>query len=229
MDALNDLLARVTEFVDSLVALVTDSPLTYLVILLLTALDPIFPLIPGEATVTAAAVLAGQGQLNILWVTLAAGIGAFVGDNAVYWIGRVAGRPLVERVLRGRAGQLDAAERQFERRGGLFILVGRFIPGGRTLSSMSAGALGFSWPRFIAWDLLAAVVWSIQAALPGYIGGVVVADRPWLAMVVGFSLSLLLAGAIAVGQHWWHRRHPPDDVTTDPVDRTVEAPRPTTD
>jgi len=217
MDALSDLLTRMTEVVDSLVALVTDSPLTYLVISLLTALDPVFPLIPGEATVTAAAVLAGQGQLDILWVALAAGIGAFVGDNVVYWIGRVAGRPVIERVLRGRLDRLEAAERQFEKRGGILILVGRFIPGGRTLSSMSAGALGFSWPRFIAWDILAAVIWSIQAALPGYIGGVVVADQPWLAMLVGFSLSLLFAGGIAIGQQWWRRRHAVDvgDAATD--------------
>jgi membrane protein DedA with SNARE-associated domain len=209
MDALNDLLARITEVVDSLVALVTDSPLTYLVIMLLTAVDPILPIIPAEAAVTAAAVLAGQGQLNVVWVMLAAGLGAFLGDNIVYWIGRVAGRPLISRILRGRADQLESAERQFERRGGILIIVGRFVPGGRTLSSMSAGALGFSWPRFLAWDALAAVVWAIQATLPGYIGGVVVADRPWLAMIVGFALSLGLAAAIAVAQHWWLRR---DDV-----------------
>lgn len=213
MDSLNDLLVRFTEVVDSLVAMITDSPVTYLVILLLTALDPMLPIIPAEATVTAAAVLAGQGQLNILWVVLAAGVGAFVGDNIVYWIGRVAGRPLITRVLRGRTDQLAAAEAQFERRGGVFIIVGRFIPGGRTLSSMSAGALGFSWPRFLAWDALAAVVWAIQATLPGYIGGVVVADRPWLAMVVGFALSLILAGTIAIGQHWWQRRHPASDAS----------------
>ena len=54
-------------------------------------------------------------------------------------------------------------------------------------------------------------------------------DRRADLVVVGFSLSLLLAGAIAVGQHWWHRHHPPDELSTDPADRTVEAPRPTTD
>ena len=130
---------------------------------------------------------------------------------------RPTGRPVIERVLRGRLDRLEAAERQFEKRGGILILVGRFIPGGRTLSSMSAGALGFSWPRFIAWDILAAVIWSIQAALPGYIGGVVVADQPWLAMLVGFSLSLLFAGGIAIGQQWWRRRHAVDvgDAATD--------------
>jgi membrane protein DedA with SNARE-associated domain len=229
MDALQELFARVTELVDSVVALITDSPLTYLVLLGLTALDPLLPIIPAEGAVTAAAVLAGQGQLSLAWVVVAAGLGAFLGDNVVYWIGRVAGRPLMERVLRGRIGQLEAAERQFERRGGIFIIVGRFIPGGRTLSSMSAGALGFSWPRFLAWDALAACVWSVQAVLPGYIGGVVVADRPWLAMVVGFALSLALAASIALGQHWWQRRHPETDATEAGTDAGTETPRTATE
>ena len=200
MDALNDLLTWFAQVVDSLVAMVTDSPITYLVILLLAAVDPILPIIPAEAAVTAAAVLAGQGLLTIGWVMLAAGIGAFLGDNVVYWIGRLAGRPVIERVLRGRADQLASAEAQFGRRGGILIIVGRFVPGGRTLTSVSAGALRFSWPRFIAWDALAATIWAVQAALPGFIGGVVVADRPWLAMIVGFR-----ALAAPGGQH----RHRP--------------------
>jgi membrane-associated protein len=216
MDALNDLVTRFAEVVDALVAMVTDSPVTYLVILLLAAADPILPIIPAEAAVTAAAVLAGQGQLTLVWVMLAAGIGAFLGDNIVYWIGRLAGRPVIERVLRGRADQLASAEASFERRGGILIIVGRFVPGGRTLSSVSAGALRFSWPRFIAWDALAATIWAVQATLPGYIGGVVIADRPWLAMVVGFALSLALAGGIALAQHWWQRRHPTATIADQP-------------
>jgi membrane protein DedA with SNARE-associated domain len=221
VDALNESLTRITELADSLLSLVTDSPITYLVLLGLTAVDPMFPILPAEGAVTAAAVLAGQGQLTLAWVVLAAGLGAFLGDNIVYWIGRVAGRPVISRVLRGQVDRLEAAERQFERHGGIFIIVGRFIPGGRTLSSMSAGALGFSWPRFIAWDALAACVWAAQAVLPGYIGGVLVSDRPWLAMVVGFTLSLTLAAVIALGQRWWQRRGQSSDATAldlaDPV------------
>ena len=70
----------------------------------MAAIDVVLPVLPAEATVTAAAVLAGQGTLNIVWVMVAAGLGAFVGDNIAYWIGRAAGRPLVEKVL-DTAGQ----------------------------------------------------------------------------------------------------------------------------
>ena len=166
----------------------------------MAAVDVLAPIVPAEATVTAAAVLAGQGTLNVLWVMVAAGLGAFVGDNVAYWIGRAAGRPLVERVLRGNTRQLEAVGEQFHRRGGTFIIIGRFVPGGRTAVAIGAGVLHFRWLRFVAYDAVAAVIWAFQAALPGFIGGVLIQDQPWLAMVFGFGLSVLLAGGIAIIQ-----------------------------
>ncbi len=200
MDRLLDLLAQLTELIDSLTALVTDSPVTYLVIFAMAAIDVIVPIIPAEATVTAAAVLAGQGQLNIVWVMIAAGLGAFVGDNVAYWIGRAAGRPLVEKVLRGNTAQLEVVQEQFDRRGGVFVIIGRFVPGGRTAVAIGAGVLDFSWPQFLAYDAVAAIIWALQAALPGFIGGSLIQDQPWLAMLIGFALSAVLAGAIALYQ-----------------------------
>jgi membrane-associated protein len=202
METILDLLGRVAELIDSLTALVTDSPLTYVLILAMAAIDVILPVIPAEATVTAAAVLAGQGQLNVVWIMVAAGLGAFVGDNVAYWIGRAAGRPLVQRVLRGNTAQLDVVQEQFDRRGGIFVIIGRFIPGGRTAVAVGAGVLHFSWPQFLLYDAAAAVIWSLQAALPGFIGGALIQDRPWLAMVIGFALSALLAASIYLLQRW---------------------------
>ena len=202
MNQIIDLFTRLTEWLDALLALVTDSPITYVAIFVMAALDVIVPIIPAEATVTAAAVLAGQGQLNIVWIMIAAGLGAFLGDNVAYWIGRAAGRPLVEKVLRGNTAQLDVVQEQFDRRGGIFIIIGRFIPGGRTAVAIGAGVLHFSWPRFILYDGIAAIVWAFQAALPGFVGGALIQDRPWLAMLIGFGLSALLAAGMYLFQRW---------------------------
>ena len=205
MDQLVDLFNSLTAFVDSLSQLVTDSPVTYLVIFVLAAFDVIFPLLPAEATVTAAAVLAGQGRLSIALIMVAAAAGAFIGDNVAYWIGRSAGRPLVTRLLRGNLDRLASVEEQFQRRGGVFVIIGRFIPGGRTATAIGAGVLHFSWPKFVVYDAAAAIVWSIQAALPGFIGGRVISDRPWLAILFGFVLSALLAVSIYLVQRWYYR------------------------
>ena len=218
MEFLTEILTWATGLIDSLAALVTDSPITYLIILAMAALDVIIPIIPAEATVTAAAVLAGQGKLNIVWVMVAAGLGAFIGDNIAYLIGRAAGRPLVEKVLRGNTEQLDKVQEQFDKRGGIFIIIGRFVPGGRTAVAVGAGILHFNWVQFIIYDAIAAVIWAFQAAIPGFIGGSLIQDRPWLAMIFGFALSALMAGGIALFQRWWDRRkHVPVEVPIQPA------------
>jgi membrane protein DedA with SNARE-associated domain len=207
MQQLNEIFTWATGLIDSLTQLVTDSPITYLIIFALTAVDVLLPIVPAEATVTASAVLAGQGTLNIAWVMIAAGLGAFIGDNIAYWLGRAAGRPVVRRILRGDTSQLDRVEEQFDRRGGLFIVVGRFIPGGRTVVAIGAGVLQFSWLQFLVYDALAATIWAFQAAIPGFIGGSLASDKPWLAMIFGFVLSGTLALGIALTQRWWESRH----------------------
>jgi membrane protein DedA with SNARE-associated domain len=218
MELLTEILAWATSLIDSLAALVTDSPITYVIILAMAAIDVVLPIIPAEATVTAAAVLAGQGKLNLVWVMLAAGLGAFIGDNIAYWIGRAAGRPLVERVLRGNTEQLDRVQTQFDKRGGVLIIIGRFVPGGRTAVAVGAGILRFSWVQFLIYDAIAAVFWAFQAALPGFIGGSLIQGQPWLAMLFGFVLSALMAGGIALLQRWWDRRqHVPVEVPIQPA------------
>jgi membrane-associated protein len=200
MDQLTPIFNWATSLIDSLTRLVTDTPITYLVIFAAAAIDPVFPVIPSEAVITTAAVLAGQGKLTIVWIILAAALGAFIGDNVTYWIGRAAGRPLVERVLRGNTRQLEAIEEQFAIRGGTFVIVGRFVPGGRTAVGIGAGVLHFPWPQYLAYEATAAAVWALQAAVPGYIGGSLIQNEPWLALVIGFGLSALVAGGAALFQ-----------------------------
>ena len=145
MDLISDLLAALDSLTQTLAGMLTDSPLTYLLVFGLVALDVLLPILPAEASVLIAAVLAGTGQLSLAWVIVAATLGAFVGDNVAYWIGRTAGRPLVERILRGNAERLQQVGAQFHDRGGSFIIIGRFVPGGRTAVSIGAGVLHYPW------------------------------------------------------------------------------------
>jgi membrane protein DedA with SNARE-associated domain len=200
-----DILGLLDQITETLTSLITDSPWTYLLILGLAALDVILPIIPSEASVLIAAVLAGTGHLNIVLIMVAAALGAFIGDNVAYWIGRTAGRPLIERLLGGRWDRLAWVEGQLETRGGSLIVTGRFIPGGRSVVAIGAGVLHMPWPRFAAWDALAAVIWAIQAALPGFIGGAAFEERPWLGLLFGVVISVsLVVGIEAI--RWWRRR-----------------------
>jgi membrane protein DedA with SNARE-associated domain len=171
----------------------------YWAVLLVVAGDGVFPALPGETAIVAAAVLAANGTLNILLVILAGAAGAVLGDSTAFWIGRAGGGPIKRTVTRF-AGQerLEAAERMVARQGAALVVVGRFLPGIRIAINLSCGAGQMSYPRFLVFDAIGAVVWSTQAALLGYFAGKAFADQLWVAFLVAFAVTALVGGFVAL-------------------------------
>ena len=103
--------------------------LGYLGVFLAAALDGVFPIVPGESTVVAAAVLAAAGHLT-LWIVIAAGaLGAIVGDSAAYGIGASGQGRFREGMVRRLGGnRIAAAQDLLNRRGMVLIIFGRFVP-----------------------------------------------------------------------------------------------------
>ncbi|HEU4449191.1 MAG TPA: DedA family protein [Gaiellaceae bacterium] len=191
---------------ESLTDVVSGSSWTYAFLFAIAALDVVFPLVPSETSVILAGVLASSGDLEIVLVILFAAAGAIVGDNVAYAIGRTAGHRLVERWFTGeRRKQVDWAHRQVEERGGYLIVIGRFIPGGRTAVTLSCGMLEFPWRRFIAFDVAAGLVWGTYAAMLGYVGGRTFEESPLKGFLVAFAVALLVAGAVE-GYRWLRKR-----------------------
>ena len=104
-------------------------------------IDAVFPVVPSETVVITAGVLAGTGDLSLPLVILAASTGAIAGDNVSYGLGHWFGEHTVKRVFRGEKSHAAFAwaERQLMQRGTYLIVVARFIPGGRTATTFSAG------------------------------------------------------------------------------------------
>lgn len=89
--------------------------------------------------------------------------GILFGDFLLYLAGRRLGRPALRRIpLRWMIDpvKLDETEDWFRRRGGLAILISRFVPGTRLPAYVSAGLLGVSYLKFLFYFVLAAVVWT---------------------------------------------------------------------
>jgi membrane protein DedA with SNARE-associated domain len=190
----------------SLTDYVSGSPWTYAFLFGVAALDVVFPLVPSETSVILAGVLASSGDLVLFAVILVAAGGAILGDNTAYWIGRTAGPRLVERFFRGeRKKRIDWAEQQVEERGGYLILVGRFIPGGRTAVTLACGLLEMRWHRFIGFDVAAGLMWASYAALLGYFGGKAFEEQPWKGFIVAFVVALGITGGIEV-YRWLRKR-----------------------
>jgi membrane-associated protein len=185
---------------------VSGSPWTYAFLFGVAALDVIFPLVPSETSVILAGVLASTGDLILFAVILVAAAGAILGDNTAYFIGRTVGDRLVRRFFSGeQRKRVDWAEKQIEERGGYLILVGRFIPGGRTAVTLACGLLEMRWRRFISFDVAAGLMWASYAALLGYFGGKAFEEQPWKGFTVAFVVALAITGAIEL-YRWLRKR-----------------------
>ena len=176
---------------DSLIDLVSASPWTYAVILAIAAVDALIPLVPSETTVISAGVLAGAGDLELGLVIAAGAAGAYTGDTSAYALGRRFGPRLERRLFRGEKGvrRQAWAEEALDRHGGPLIFGARFVPGGRTATTVTAGVLRMRLARFAAFAGGAAVAWAAYAALIGYLGGRVFEDNPLWGLALGFGVA----------------------------------------
>jgi membrane protein DedA with SNARE-associated domain len=108
-------------------------------------------------------------------VIVVATLGELIGSMFGYTIGRVGGRPLLERVgkyVLVTKSDLDRAESMFERRGQSIAFFGRFVPLVRSFVGLGAGIADMAVARFIACSLAASVIWCTAFALVGYkVGG----------------------------------------------------------
>jgi membrane-associated protein len=166
---------------ESIVDAVSGSDWSYLVVFTIAMLDAFFPIVPSEATAIAAGVVASTGGLSVEIVILAAALGAIAGDNISFALGHFLGARVERRFFKGEKSQkrLQWARKTLDERGGYLIVVARFIPGGRTVTTFTAGFVEtFPWRRFIVYDAIAGAIWGSYTVLLGYFGGKSCEEEP---------------------------------------------------
>ena len=165
------------------------SPWFYLIIFAVAVFDSVLPIVPSETLVIIGGVSAGSGSLSIALVIACAASGAFIGDNLSYLIGREASDWVIKRRTRTERGakQTTNIVDQIHERGGMLLITARFIPGGRTVLTLSCGVTRQPRKWFIGWAVVAASVWSLYASLLGFIGGKSFADNHTKAFLIAFA------------------------------------------
>ncbi len=187
VDILNDLILQAIA-----------SPWLYAVLFAVTVIDGFFPPVPSETVlVAAAAVAASTGDGNILLLGAVAALGAAIGDNIAFLIGRRLGTTRFAWMRRPRVAAAFAyAQRALDRRSATLILGARYIPIGRVAVNMSAGALGFPWRRFLPLSLIAGVSWSVFSLAIGLLAGAWLHDQPVLSAAIGVVVALIVGVVI---------------------------------
>lgn len=173
-----------------------SSPLSYLVAVLVPALDAILPVLPSETAVIALGVAtAGHADPRIAVLVTLAAFGAFIGDNLAYLIGRRFGPAVQRRLFTGERGARRRAwaEQALGRFGTRLIIVCRFLPGGRTAVTLTCGMVGYNRRRFVGATAVAGAIWAVYAFFIGRIGGKAFEDKPWAGLLLALGVALVLS------------------------------------
>ena len=180
-------------------------------IALLVMLETLFPPIPSEVILPLAGFLAGQGQLALVGVIVAATGGSLAGALALYAVGRWYGEARLRgfnrrhgRWLLVREADLDRAKEWFNRHSGTAVLIGRWAPGIRSIISIPAGLIHMPLGRFIAYTVLGSLMWNSALVMLGWWLG-----REWeraQAYTRYLEYAVIAGGLVAIAWFLWSRR-----------------------
>ncbi len=166
----------------------------------------IMPFLPGDSLLFVAGAAAASGFLDLQWLFIAIIFGAVLGDTVNYWIGNYVGlRVFLERFpTLVKQEYIDRTYTFYEKYGGATIFVARFVPVVRTFAPFLAGVGTMHYPRFLFYNVLGAVVWTIGIVLAGYYFGsfTIVKENMSLLIIAVIALSaitilFILAGIIS--------------------------------
>ena len=185
----------------ALSVLQVDSLLSYIVAIVLPALDAILPVLPSEtAIITLGVATAGSSDPRIGLLVVCSAAGAFLGDNLCYLLGRRFGPRVEHRFFGGEKGARRRAwaVRSLERYGMPLIIVCRFIPGGRTAVTLTCGVVGYNRRRFVIATAIAGLIWASYSFFLGRLGGRAFEDRPWAGLLLAFGAAIAVSALVEV-------------------------------
>jgi len=175
---------------------------TYLILFLIIFFETGFvitPFLPGDSLLFVAGACVASGLLDLWWLLVAFILGAVIGDTVNYWIGNYVGL----RVLQCRFPNIlkkeyiDRTYGFYERYGGMTIFVARFVPLVRTFAPFLAGVGSMEYRRFLIFNVVGGVAWSLLIVLAGYFFGTLPIIKQNLNLLI-YLVILVTAATIVV-------------------------------
>jgi undecaprenyl-diphosphatase len=159
---------------------------------------------PGETAVIAGGVIAGQGVVEVIPLLLLVWACCVAGDTVSYLLGRRLGRGFMIRHgprVKITEERLVKVEDFFERRGGLTILLGRFLGLVRAVAPFVAGASKMPFAKFLPYDIVGCGLWASTFVLLGFYSWRSIDRAAEYAsrgsLVLGTAVAVVVAGVVA--------------------------------
>jgi membrane protein DedA with SNARE-associated domain len=142
----------------------------YVGLIVVMALEHVFPPIPSELVLPLAGFQIASGELSFAGALAASTAGSLIGASALYAIARRGGRPAILRfrtALRIDATDLARAEQRFRRHTAWMVVLGRMVPGLRSAVSLPPGLLRMPFGRYLALTLAGSLAWNAALLFAG--------------------------------------------------------------
>ncbi len=148
-------------------------------ILLLIAVENIFPPIPSEVILTFGGFMTTYTSLKVAGVILFSTLGSLIGAMVLYGVGNIFNKERLMKIVKGRIGKIlrlkaediESAEKWFEKRGSGAVFFCRFVPIVRSLISIPAGMSGMAMLPFLLYTTAGSLVWNTVLVIIGSIVG----------------------------------------------------------
>jgi membrane-associated protein len=161
--------------------------------------------LPGDSILfSAGLVAAAHGNINIVILTTVIFLAAFFGDQVGFVIGRVYGRPYLEKRQSKRIQSMIArADRFYDQTGWWAVVAARFFPWIRTFVPPIAGASRMNYYQFLSANALGALLWGVGITLAGFYA----ATLPWVKSS-SYAIAAFFISASIVSMVWNYLRRP---------------------
>jgi membrane-associated protein len=155
--------------------------------------------LPGDSILfSAGLVAAANTDINIAILVTVILAAAFFGDQVGFVIGRVVGRPYLDKHQSPRMRRMiERSERFYEHTGWWAVVAARFFPWIRTFVPPIAGASKMNYYKFLSANIVGAALWGAGITLAGYYA----ASLPWVktssyALAAFFICASIVSGIV---------------------------------
>jgi membrane-associated protein len=160
--------------------------------------------LPGDSLLFSAGLVAAtHGDINIVILCMVIFVAAFFGDQVGFVLGRVIGRPYLDKRTSPRIQSLiKKSEEFYERTGWWAVVAARFFPWVRSFVPPIAGASKMNYYKFLSANTLGGLLWGVGITLTGYYAATI----PWIktssyAIAAFFILGSLVSALVNYLRH----------------------------
>lgn len=149
---------------------------TYIIIFIIIFCETglvVTPFLPGDSLLFAVGAFAAKGSFDFWAISLTILVAAIIGDSINYTFGKYIGPKVFAKEdskLFNKA-YLEKAQKFYEKYGAKTIIVARFVPIVRTFAPFVAGIGHMSYGKFMAYNVIGALLWVFIFIPLGYFFG----------------------------------------------------------